>query len=140
MTVVRVQLSMLPGSSSTAPKGPSCSASLRWTHTELHEKRAPKSRGCLHAPPATPPAAHLHPIANADQVGHILRAAASAARVAELNAGNDPEVGNMLIDQARQRATPVLVDVLSRYPSARAANDRVAQLMSTLDTALRAAR
>jgi hypothetical protein len=73
-------------------------------------------------------------------LGHILRAAASAARVAELNAGNDPEVGNMLIDQARQRATPVLVDVLSRYPSARAANDRVAQLMSTLDTALRAAR
>jgi hypothetical protein len=85
-------------------------------------------------------AAYLHPIATPTRLGHILRAAASAARVAELNAGNDPEVGNMLIDQARQRATPVLVDVLSRYPSARAANDRVAQLMSTLDTALRAVR
>ena len=85
-------------------------------------------------------AAYLHPIAQADQVGHILRAAASAARIAELRAGDDHAVGETKIEQARQRATPVLIDVLSRYPEARAANNRVAQLMITLDTALRAPR
>lgn len=83
-------------------------------------------------------AAYLHPIAKAHQVGHILRAAASAARVAELHAGGDPSVGDEHIERARQRATPVLVDVLSRYPAAPTVGDRVARLMTTLDTALRA--
>jgi hypothetical protein len=54
-------------------------------------------------------AAYLHPIAQATQVGHILRGAASAARVGELNAGDDPAIGDMLIDQARRRATPTLI-------------------------------
>ncbi|MFE7568184.1 putative immunity protein [Streptomyces sp. NPDC057539] len=83
-------------------------------------------------------AAYLHPIARATQVGHILRAAASAARIAELSADNDPTVGNTQIEQARQRATPVLIAVLSRYPLAPTAKNRVAQLMSTLDASLRA--
>ena len=85
-------------------------------------------------------AAYLHPIAKASQVGHILRAAASAARVAELNAADDPAAGDVLIEQARQRAMPVLIDVLCRYPLAPTANNRVARLMSTLDAALRASR
>ncbi|MBZ4321399.1 putative immunity protein [Streptomyces huiliensis] len=83
-------------------------------------------------------AAYLHPIARATQVGHILRAAASAARVGELSAGGDPAVGDTLIEQARRRATPELVSVLSRYPLAPAGKNRVAQLMSALDAALRA--
>jgi hypothetical protein len=82
-------------------------------------------------------AAYLHPIAQASQVGHILRAAASAARIGELAAGDDPAVGDALLAQARQRATPVLVDVLRRYPPAPTAGSRVAQLMSALDSALR---
>lgn len=85
-------------------------------------------------------AAYLHPIAEAGQVGHILRAAASAARIAELNAGDDPAVGDMLIELARQRATPVLIDVLRRYPLAPTVNNRTAQLMSTLDASLRESR
>ncbi|MFI1500241.1 putative immunity protein [Streptomyces platensis] len=84
-------------------------------------------------------AAYLHPISQATQVGHILRAPASAARIAELNAGDDPAVGNLLIEQARQRATPALIAVLSRYPLAPSAKGRVAQLMSALDASLRAA-
>ncbi|MFF3763210.1 putative immunity protein [Streptomyces sp. NPDC001922] len=85
-------------------------------------------------------AAYLHPIAKATQVGHILRAAANAARVAELNAGDDPDVGDELIEQARQRATRALRDVLSRYPAAPHGKGRVAQLMSTLDASLRMSR
>lgn len=85
-------------------------------------------------------AAYLHPIAKATQVGHILRAAACAARVAELAGGGDPEAGERAVEQARRRATPVLVDVLSRYPAAPRGKARVAHLMSTLDAALRGTR
>ncbi|GAA0714388.1 putative immunity protein [Dactylosporangium roseum] len=82
-------------------------------------------------------AAYLHPIAKASQVGHILRAAASAARIGEIEAGGDPAIGNALLERSRQHATPVLVDVLSRYPPATSGSNRVAQLMSTLDHCLR---
>ncbi|MCZ7440601.1 exonuclease SbcC [Micromonospora sp. WMMC241] len=82
-------------------------------------------------------AAYLHPLAQASQVGHILRAAASAARIGELAAGGDPAVGDALLDRARRRATPVLVDVLRRYPPVTGGGSRVARLMSTLDDALR---
>ncbi|RLU83681.1 exonuclease SbcC [Streptomyces griseocarneus] len=82
-------------------------------------------------------AAYLHPIAKATQVGHILRAAACAARVAELKAGDDPDAGLQLIEQARQRATPILIDVLRRYPGAPTGKSRVAQLMAILDASLR---
>ncbi|MFZ3495772.1 putative immunity protein [Streptomyces sp. 5.8] len=82
-------------------------------------------------------AAYLHPIAKATQVGHILRAAASAARIGELNADDDAAVGLRLIEEARQRATPVLIDVLNRYPLAPAGKSRTAQLMTLLDASLR---
>jgi len=82
-------------------------------------------------------AAYLHPIARATQVGHILRAAASAARIAELNAGGDPAAGEPLIDEARHRATPTVVAVLSRYPVPPITRDRVSELQSALDAALR---
>lgn len=85
-------------------------------------------------------AAYLHPIAKAAQVGHILRGAACAARVAELRAGDDPDVGDEFIEQAGRRASPVLIDVLGRYPLAPAGNGRVARLMSALDASLRASR
>ncbi|MEV0674515.1 putative immunity protein [Mycobacterium sp. NPDC050441] len=85
-------------------------------------------------------AAYLHPISKAHQVGHILRAAASAARICEITGGGDPAAGDMMLQRARQRATPVLIDVLRRYPPAPAGNGRVAQLMTTLDDSLRASR
>lgn len=85
-------------------------------------------------------AAYLHPIAKAHQVGHILRAATNAARVAEINAGSDPEAAAETIQRARRRATPELTDILRRYPPAPNGRSRVTQLMTTLDTALRASR
>ena len=81
--------------------------------------------------------AYLHPLADSAQVGHILRASASAARAAELAAGDDPEVGDAWIEQARRRATPALVDLLRRYPPALRGRSRAAQLMTALDTRLR---
>ncbi|MCY7412163.1 MAG: exonuclease SbcC [Salinibacterium sp.] len=83
-------------------------------------------------------AAYLHPLAKATQIGHILRAAANAARAAQLSAGDDSNVGDVLIEQARERATPALIDVLRRYAPAPLGNSRVAIMMKNLDTALRA--
>ncbi len=85
-------------------------------------------------------AAYLHPLANATQVGHILRAAAHAARAAEASAGDDVRVGEAVIERARHRASPALIDVLRRYPPAPAGRSRVAELMASLDTALRTQR
>ena len=83
-------------------------------------------------------AAYLHPIARATQVGHILRAAASVARIGELEAGGDPAVGEALLERSRQRATPEIVEVLRRYPAAPGGRSRVTQLMTALDRSLRA--
>lgn len=82
-------------------------------------------------------AAYLHPLADAHQVKHILGAAAHAARAAELIAGDDRDIGAEHIEQARRRATPAVVEVLSRYPAAPAGGRRVGELLRTLDVALR---
>ncbi len=82
-------------------------------------------------------AAYLHPLADAHQVKHILGAAAHAARATELMAGDDRTVGADHIERARQRATPAVIDVLSRYPAAPPGGGRVGELLRDLDAALR---
>jgi hypothetical protein len=82
-------------------------------------------------------AAFLHPLPKATQVKHILGSAAHAARAFELSAGDDPAVGLDQITQSRILARPVVVDVLSRYPSAPPGGGRVGELIRTLDTSLR---
>jgi hypothetical protein len=81
-------------------------------------------------------AAYLHPLAKATQVKHILGAGAYAARAAELVAG-DPTVGAEHIEQAMRRATPVVVDVLNRFPAAPGGGGRVGELIRLLDAELR---
>lgn len=78
--------------------------------------------------------AYLHPIAKATQVGHILRAAACAARVAELRTGIIDDGGLRLLVE---RAGPLVPEVLRRYPTAPAGNTRLAQLVTALDAILR---
>jgi hypothetical protein len=82
-------------------------------------------------------AAYLHPLADAHQVTHSLGAAAHAARAAELIAGDDRDVGAAHLEQARRRATPAVVEVLSRYPAAPPGGGRVGELLRDLDEALR---
>lgn len=85
-------------------------------------------------------AAYLHPLAKATQVGHILRAAACAARAAELKAGDNHAIGDALIEKAWEHATPGLVEILNRYPVAPVGTSRVGYLMKTLDHSLRTPR
>ncbi|WP_408896431.1 putative immunity protein [Nocardioides sp. R1-1] len=83
-------------------------------------------------------AAYLHPIAKAHQVGHLLRAAANAARIAELGSG-DPGAATAELEATCRRASPVLVDVLRRYPPAPRGRSRTSELMADLDAMLRRA-
>jgi hypothetical protein len=82
-------------------------------------------------------AAYLHPLADAHQVKHVLGAAAHAARAAELLAGDDRDVGADRLERARRRATPIVVEVLRRYPAAPPGGGRVGELLRELDDALR---
>lgn len=82
-------------------------------------------------------AAYLHPLAKANQVRHILGAAAHAARAAELARGNDPVVAEYVITAAARRATPEVLDVLTRYPRSPKGGTGVAILMERLDGMLR---
>lgn len=83
-------------------------------------------------------AAYLHPIAKATQVGHILRSAACAARVAELKAADRSAAIGEEISTLAERASDSVLHVLRRYPNAPQGSSRLAQLMSALDTAIRA--
>ncbi|WP_407358576.1 exonuclease SbcC [Microbacterium sp. LTA6] len=82
-------------------------------------------------------AAYLHPIAKAHQVAHILRATAIEAYLAELDDAGDEEPGALAVRRCAESASPGLIDVLRRYPPAPPGTNRVAQIMSMLDTALR---
>jgi rifampin ADP-ribosylating transferase len=109
------------------------------THAHRAAKDAPTdaARHAATAAGDAAAAAYLHPLATATQVRHILGAAAHAARAAELARGDDPVVAEYVITAASKRATPVVLDVLTRYPRAPKGRNRVAVLMVRLDSLLR---
>ncbi|MFD0363000.1 putative immunity protein [Nocardia sp. GCM10030253] len=82
-------------------------------------------------------AAYLHPLAKATQVLHILGSAAYAARAFEVDAGDDRTVGDDYIERAAALACPIVVSVLTRYPTAPSGRRRVGELLRNLDASLR---
>ncbi|WP_017614707.1 putative immunity protein [Nocardiopsis salina] len=107
-------------------------------HRAAKEARTEPARLAAQAAGDAASAAYLHPISRATQVAHILRAAACAARVAELDADGGAAAGKGILERAGERSGPVLRDVLRRYPRAPEGRTRVAHLMSALDASLRA--
>jgi len=106
-------------------------------HRAAKDAATPAASHAASAAGAAAAAAYLHPLAKATQVRHILGSATHAARAAELARGDDPVVAEYVVTAAATRATPVLVDVLTRYPRAPAGRTRVAVLMQRLDSLLR---
>ncbi|TQJ48463.1 NAD(+)--rifampin ADP-ribosyltransferase [Phycicoccus sp. SLBN-51] len=106
-------------------------------HRAAREAATEAARHAASAAGDAAAAAYLHPLANATQVRHILGSAAHAARAAELARGDDPVVAEYVVTAAAKRATPVLLDVLARYPRAPKGRNRVAVLMERLDSMLR---
>ncbi|MCK1797243.1 exonuclease SbcC [Streptomyces sp. XM4193] len=100
--------------------------------------RESSSPAAFHAATAAGDAAasaYLHPLADAAQVNHILRAAAHTVRVfelcPELRPGQDP------MGCALRCATPSLTAVLRRYPRIPQGHRPVTRLVHTLDRQLR---
>ncbi len=85
-------------------------------------------------------AAYLHPLARSTQVRHILGAAAHAAHATELAAGNAPDAATGHLRRAASQASPTVIAVLCRYPSAPPGGGRVGELLRILDRTLRAER
>lgn len=79
--------------------------------------------------------AYLHPLADAAQVNHILRASAHTIRVFELSPSEE-HAGDP-VERIVDLATPLLIDVLRRYPRIGAGANRVSQLVHELGTRLR---
>ncbi len=90
----------------------------RRTATDAHRAgREASTEAAKHAATAAgdaAAAAYLHPLANATQLRHLLGSAVHAARAAELYRGDDPVVAEYVLDAAARRASPVVLDVLSR--------------------------
>jgi hypothetical protein len=114
---------------------------LRTTAVDAHRAaREAPTAAARHAADAAgdaAAAAYLHPLPKVTQLRHLLGAAGHAARAAELARGDDPVVAEYVITAAAKRVTPVVRDVLSRYPRAEGGDGRVAVLMRRLDSLLR---
>ena len=106
-------------------------------HRAAREATTEAARHAASAAGDAAAAAYLHPLAKATQVRHILGSAAHAARAAELARGDDPVVAEYVVTAAAKRATPVVLEVLTRYPRAPQGRTRVAVLMARLDSLLR---
>lgn len=104
-----------------------------WVKAAKDAHTAP-AREAARAAMAAAGAAYLHPLAKATQVKHILGAGAHAARAAELVADGD---ATDHIGRTVRRATPVVVDVLRRFPAAPDGGGRVGELIRVLDADLR---
>ncbi len=82
-------------------------------------------------------AAFLHPLAKATQVKHILGSAAHAAQAFALAAGDDPIAGADQLAQVQSLASPIVVEVLRRYPPAPPGGGHTGEWIRQLDAALR---
>jgi len=106
-------------------------------HRAAKEAPSEAARHAAYAAADAAASAYLHPLAKATQVRHILGAAAHAARGTELARGDDPVVAEYVITAAAKRATPVVHDVLTRYPRAPRGRSRFGVLIQRLDSMLR---
>lgn len=83
-------------------------------------------------------AAYLHPLAHTAQVRHILGAPAHAARALELVAVDAAAASTDHLDKVCQRAPPIVMEILRRFPPAPSGGARVGELIRILEHRLRA--
>jgi hypothetical protein len=105
----------------------------------LEPDTPPAAAAAAHSATAAASAAYLHPLAKSTQVKHILGAAAHAAHAAEIDAGNDGDVGMANLQWAREHTPAAVISVLGKYPAAPGGGGRAGALMRVLDIALRSA-
>lgn len=80
---------------------------------------------------------YLHPLANREQVGHILRGPTHAILALSLAEPADDAAGTEATKRIASLATPEVVEVLCRYPRTEPGTTEVSRLMHRLDSLLR---
>ena len=80
--------------------------------------------------------AYLHPLADASQVGHILRGPSHCVLALEARAV-EPFTRAAAVAAVLEQSTPAVVEVLCRYPRAATRDRATADVMSFLDVQLR---
>lgn len=106
-----------------------------------HRASKEVSGAALHAAMAAGDAAasvYLHPLADAAQVGHILRGPSHCVLALEMRTV-EPLTREAAASAILERSTPAVVEVLCRYPSAATRDRATAGVMSFLDAQLRRA-
>lgn len=82
-------------------------------------------------------AAFLHPVFSRNQVKHILGAAAHSARALELHHGLAADTLHQRVREMASMASPVVVQVLKRYPPAPTGGGMTGELIRQLNGLLR---
>ena len=119
-------------------------------HRAARDATGELARCAAHAAGDAAAAAYLHPplqvagwasqIARETQVGHILRPAAHAARVAELLSDDERSTGHAHIERTYRRSPSDVADIVGRYPPIAERKGRITELMVILDSRFRTGR
>lgn len=105
-------------------------------HRAAKEVEPPASYAAFAAGDAAA-SAFLHPLADATQVGHILRGPAYCVLALEQRPASPLSSGDA-VDAVLDGAGRDVIDVLVRYPRARPGRQKVGAVMAALDSRLRA--
>ncbi len=82
--------------------------------------------------------AYTHPLADVQQTLHIVGSAAYAALALELDGLGHSAIGDAVVRLLVQQAPPAVRDVLRQMPARTPRNSRLAQLLYSLDSTIRA--
>jgi hypothetical protein len=107
-------------------------------HAAAREVGDPSAAAAARAAGVAAAVAYMHALADADQTKHLLGAAVYAARARELAEGRDSSGAEEEIRWALEHASPIVREVLRRYPVRIASRSRLDALYTQLDTGLRA--
>lgn len=112
--------------------------SLAWAaHAAAREVGDPVATAAARAASLAAATAYVHALATPHQAKHVLGPAVYGARARELEAVDDPGVGEEEIRWAIARASPTVREVVQRMPARSPGRSRLDALLYQLDAGLR---
>ena len=106
-------------------------------HRAANDASSPSAAAVARAASLSASAPYLHPISSEHQIWHILGAVAYAIHAYEVEPLNRNDLALNCLERAIQAASPVIHDVLKRYPPAPSWHGRPGEILRQLDAALR---
>ncbi|MDD4117493.1 MAG: hypothetical protein PHI39_04680 [Kiritimatiellae bacterium] len=107
-------------------------------HAAARETDPPAAAAAARAAGHAAASAYTHPLADVQQTLHIVGSAAYAALALELDGLGHSAIGDAVVRLLVQQAPPAVRDVLRQMPARTPRNSRLAQLLYSLDSTIRA--